>query len=97
MTSKKTEFQEQIIQRIKDLRFERGISQLALSNILDISDGQVGNIESPRFQHKYTLKQLYTFCTFIKYPFENLFLTEEELKSKNAIELLISKIIQYDE
>jgi putative transcriptional regulator len=97
MDSKKTDFQEQIIQKIKNLRTERGISQLSLSNILDISDGQVGNIESPRFPHKYTLKQIYTFCSFVQYPLENLFLSEEELKLKNSMQLLIKKIIQYDE
>lgn len=70
---------------------------MALSDILDVSDGQIGNIESPRFQHKYTLKQIYTFCTFIDYPFEKVFLSDEELASKNSIALLIKKIIQYEE
>ncbi len=97
MASKNSEIQEQVIQTIKRLRTERGISQLALSNILGISDGQVGNIESPKYQHKYTLKQLYDFCSFVEYPFENLFLTQEELKSKDAIRILIDKIIKYDE
>lgn len=97
MESKNSEIQEQVIQNIKKIRTERGISQLALSNILGISDGQVGNIESSRFQHKYTLKQLYDFCSFVEYPFELLFLSEEELKSKDAIKLLITKIIKYDE
>lgn len=97
MTSKNSEIQEQVIQTIKRLRTERGISQLALSNILGISDGQVGNIESPKYQHKYTLKQLYDFCSFVQYPFENLFLSKDELQSKEAIRILIDKIIKYDE
>lgn len=83
--------------KIRKLRLERNISQMALSDILDVSDGQIGNIESPRFQHKYTLKQIYTFCTFIDYPFEKVFLSDEELASKNSIALLIKKIIQYEE
>ena len=70
---------------------------MALSDILNVSDGQIGNIESSRFQHKYTLKQIYTFCTFINYPFEKVFLSDEELASKNSIALLIKKIIQYEE
>lgn len=97
MTSKNSEIQEQVIQTIKQLRTERGISQLALSNILGISDGQVGNIESPKYQHKYTLKQLYDFCSFVKYPFENLFLSKDELQSKESIRILIDKIVKYDE
>ncbi len=70
---------------------------MALSNIIGVSDGQVGNIESPKFSHKYTLKQLYDFCIFVKYPFEKLFLTDEELKSKDVVKLLISKIVEYDQ
>lgn len=97
MEQKNTKIEEQVIQTIRKLRMERNISQLAMSNILGISDGQVGNIESPRYQHKYTLKQIYTFCSFIEYPFEKIFLSENEISSKNHINLLIEKIIQYDE
>lgn len=97
MTSMKNPIEEAIIMKIRKLRLERNISQMALSDILDVSDGQIGNIESPRFQHKYTLKQIYTFCTFIDYPFERVFLSDEELASKNSITLLITKIIQYEE
>ena len=96
MKSKNSLIEEQIILKIKRLRLDRNISQLALSDILGISDGQIGNIESPRYQHKYTLKQIYTFCDFIEYPFEKIFLTVEELESVNNINLLIKKIIEYE-
>lgn len=96
MKSRNTDIEEQVIQKIKQLRIERNISQLALSNILSISDGQIGNIESPRYQHKYTLKQIYTFCSFIKYPFECIFLTKEELAMENNMTILIEKIIEYE-
>ncbi|MBR4198502.1 MAG: helix-turn-helix transcriptional regulator [Bacteroidales bacterium] len=97
MEQKNSEIEEQVIQTIRKLRMERNISQLAMSNILGISDGQVGNIESPRYQHKYTLKQIYTFCSYIDYPFEKIFLTDDEILSKRHINILIEKIIQYDE
>ena len=96
MNQKNTDIQTQIILTIKKLRTERGISQSSLSNILGVSDGQIGNIESPKYQHKYTLKQLYDFCLFVEYPFENLFLSDEELKSKDAIKILIKRMIDYD-
>ena len=56
------------------------------------------NIESPRFPHKYTLKQLSVLCEAFQYPFENLFLDEKEtlLPYKERIKLLINKIIDYD-
>ena len=62
MTSMKNPIEEAIIMKIRKLRLERNISQMALSDILNVSDGQIGNIESSRFQHKYTLKQIYTFA-----------------------------------
>lgn len=96
MDYKNTEAEEIIIQKIKALRIDRNISQLALSQILGVSDGQIGNIESPRFQHKYTLKHIYAFCKFIDYPFERVFLTDEELEAENKTELLIEKIIEYE-
>lgn len=86
-----------IIQKIKELRIQNNISQTGLSEILGISSGQIGSIESPRFQHKYTLKQIYTFCIHIKFPFEEIFLTDKELKRDNYTHLLIQKIIEYDE
>ena len=97
MKSKNSPIEELVIQKIKQLRIERNISQLALSDILGISDGQIGNIESPKYQHKYTLKQIYTFCTFIEYPFEKIFLTDEELNSNKYINTLITKIIEYEQ
>lgn len=97
MKSKNSPIEELVIQKIKQLRIERNISQLALSDILGISDGQIGNIESPKYQHKYTLKQIYTFCTFIEYPFEKIFLTDKELNSNKYINTLITKIIEYEE
>lgn len=97
MNSQKSVFQDIIIQKIKHLRTDNNIRQLGLSNLLEISSGQVGNIESSRFQHKYTLKQIYTFCTHIGYPTERIFLTDEEISAANHINLLIQKIIEYDE
>ncbi len=97
MKSQNSEIEEQIIQKIKTLRTERNISQSAMGDILGISHGLVGNIESPRFQHKYTIKQIYTFCSFINYPFEKIFLSESELSSSDFLKILIEKIIDYDE
>lgn len=96
MISKNSNIEDSVIQKIKRLRIERNISQSALSDILGISDGQIGNIESPKYQHKYTIKQIHEFCSFIEYPFENIFLSDEELKSKNIVKLLIEKIIEYE-
>ena len=96
MKYQNTEAQIKVIQRIKELRIKHGISQIALSDILGISSGQVGSIESPRYRHKYTLKQINKFCLHINCSFERIFLDEVDIKSQNHIELLIQKIIEYD-
>ena len=96
MECKNSEIEERIIQKIRNLRLEHNLSQQALSRVLGVSEGQIGNIESPKFQHKYTLKQIYRFCKFIGYPFERVFLSDEESASDNKINLLVEKIIEYE-
>lgn len=77
MENIKTDYQNCIIQKIKVLREENDISQAKLSEILGISTGQLGNIESLNYQHKYTLHQIFTFCNYLNYPcvakFHNIF------------------------
>lgn len=96
MEYKNSKIEENIILKIRNLRMEHGLSQQGLSNVLGVSEGQIGNIESPRFQHKYTLKQIYKFCKFIEYPFERIFLTDDEMLSGNKTNLLIERIIEYE-
>lgn len=45
----KSDYQQQVINKIKALREKQGITQLAFSKMLGISPGQMGNIDSIRF------------------------------------------------
>lgn len=99
MEIKKTDFQIQIIDKIKELRVSQNMSQAQISEILGLnSAGLIGNIESPRYPHKYTLKQLYVLSTNFEFSFVDLFLQDQINKEINEdlIELLILKIIEYD-
>jgi len=98
MATTKSEYQSEVILCIKKLRTEMNISQTQLSDILSISPGQIGNIESSKFPHKYTLKQIYEICRYCNYPIESIFLSAEEatLKKRDLIDLLISKLVEYD-
>lgn len=40
------------------MREERGISQLVLANLMDVSPGFIGNIENPKYRAKYSLHHL---------------------------------------
>ena len=67
------EYQDAVIQTIKGIRMKHNFSQAKLGEILGISRGQVGNIETPNYSQKYTLKQINTICKYFDYPIEKLF------------------------
>ena len=98
MNTESVDYQDAIIQRIKKLREERNISQARLSEILNISRGQVGNIENPRYSHKYTLKQIVTICKHLDYPIEKIFIPEMVIESEcsYAIKALIENVVRYE-
>ncbi|MCH4155916.1 MAG: helix-turn-helix transcriptional regulator [Muribaculaceae bacterium] len=94
----KSEYQNLIILKLRKLRMEKKFSQKEIAELLGISNGQMGNIESPHTKNKYTLQQIYTICTELKLPIEQIFIEDEELSTgKEIINLLISKIIKYNE
>lgn len=90
----KTAHQNEVINRVRNLRVEKSLSQVDLAAILEVSNGQIGNIESPKFQHKYTLKQLNIIAK--SFNVSIYFLLTGEEKSFSTDEL-IKAIIQYDE
>lgn len=94
----KSIYQIDIITKIKKIRLENNFSQSQLSSLLEISSGQVGNIESLKYSHKYTLRQIFIITQHFNYRIEQIFLTEDELNlsKEDVINLLIQKIIEYD-
>ena len=93
------DYQDKIIQRIKKLREDNGISQAKLSEILGISRGQVSNIENPHYSHKYTLKQIDTICKHLDYPIEKIFLPNVKIapECSEAINELMKSIVKYEQ
>ncbi len=86
----KTGFQNEVVNRIRLLRIDNDISQIGLANIIEVSNGQIGNIESPKFQHKYTLKQLYMIAQHFRVSIPYLLTGKEEpLNTEEFIEVLI--------
>lgn len=93
----KTEYQQAIIAKLRKLREEKGYSQQKIGYILGLSNGQVGNIESTKQIHKYTLSQIRTLCHEFNIRIEQIFLEEEDYGNKDIINVLIDKIITYGE
>lgn len=91
----KTDFQNKIIYKLKSAREANGLSQANVADKLGISYGQMGNIESPKQNHKYTLAQIYALCKLLNISIEDIFLTSEERRG-NIIDTLVSNIISYE-
>lgn len=90
----KTDFQNEVVNRIRQLRIDRDVSQIGLANIIDVSNGQIGNIESPKFQHKYTLKHLNLIAKFFNVSIIYLLTGNNDAID---IDYLIQLLIKYDE
>ena len=86
----KTPFQYEIISRLKKAREDKNYSQASLAKLLEISPGQLGNIESYKQDHKFTLAQILKICDALEISIENIFLPERgEVNTREVIEAII--------
>ena len=86
----KTEFQYKVISRIKKLREEKNYTQASIAKLLEISPGQLGNIESIKQEHKFTLAQILKICDELNISIEDIFLPEKEnVKTREVIDAII--------
>ena len=93
----KTDYQNAVVDKIRQLRMQNDYSQQDISAILDISNGQVGNIETPTKSHKYTLAQIAALCDEFNIKITDLFLEDiEGLNSEEVLRRLINSIIEYE-
>ncbi len=93
----KTDYQQQVINRIKLIRESKGFSQLTFSKLLEISLGQMGNIDSCKQPHKYTLKQILKICDFLEITVEEIFFPSEEKGNTFSTRDVINAIIRYQD
>ena len=87
----KTEYQYEVISRLKKLREEKNYTQASLAKLLEISPGQLGNIESFKQEHKFTLAQILKICDVLEFDIVDVFLPErrEDVKPRDVIEEII--------
>ncbi len=94
----KSDYQNNIIGRIRKLREEFQYSQEDMATMLGLSNGHIGNIESLKSNHKYTLNQILRICREFNYPIEHIFLNDEDYKANiDIVSKVIEKIVQYEE
>jgi transcriptional regulator with XRE-family HTH domain len=93
----KTEYQQKVINRIKSIREEKGVTQLAFAKLLDISPGQMGNIDSYKQPHKYTIKQILTICDSLGVKIEDVLLSDDFSPKSYSVRDVVNAIIHYQE
>lgn len=84
----KTDYQISIINRVRELRQKEGVSQAQLSAVIGVTPGQIGNIESTNYSHKYTLNHLNQIAKHFGISTEALFLEkgENQISTQEVIE-----------
>lgn len=58
--------EQYVIDKVREKRKEAGLSQAALAHLLDVSEGFIGNIESPKYQDKYSIYHLNELAKIFK-------------------------------
>ena len=93
----KTEFQTFIIDKLRKIREENNHSQAYVARVLGISPGQLGNIESYKRVHKYTLKQIYLLSHLFNISIETIFSTPHNELKEGETNKIIEQIIRYQD
>lgn len=87
----KTHFQNEIISRLKRAREDKNFTQASIAKHLGISPGQLGNIESYKQCHKFTLAQIMKICELLEVDIVDIFLPNKgyDVKFKEVIEAIV--------
>ena len=86
----KTQYQYEVISRLKKLREDKNYTQASLAKLLEISPGQLGNIESIKQEHKFTLAQILKICDELGVSIERMFLPDnDKVETRDVIEAII--------
>jgi transcriptional regulator with XRE-family HTH domain len=61
-----TKIEKYIIEKVKERRIELGITQIALSQKLNMSDSFVGHVENPNRRAKYNVNHINNLARVLK-------------------------------
>ena len=62
-----------LINRVRDIRVQKNISQLKLALALGLSEGAISKIENPRDRAKYNIRHINLLAKALKVEFSELF------------------------
>ena len=95
MAVSKTDYQIEVINRVRTLRMKHEFSQQQLAQLLGITNGSVGNIESLHYCNKYTLRQLACIAKHFNVPIESFFMATHD--ESITLQECIDRICEYME
>lgn len=61
-----TAIEKYVIEKVKQMRVDREISQANLARLLDVSEGFIGNIENPNYRDKYNINHINDLAKIFK-------------------------------
>lgn len=81
---KKSNIEQIVIDKVKEIRIQKGFSQDDLAVFLDSSRGFIGQVESPSFPTKYNLNHLNILALELKCSIKDFFPDKPvSIESKN--------------
>lgn len=69
----KTDIEQYVIDKVKEIRISKGISQATLAHMIELSVGFVGNVENPTHIAKWNLNHLNRISKELDVPFKDFF------------------------
>ena len=63
-----TEIEQFVIDTVKEKRIEKNFSQAYLAHQLNVSNGFIGKVESPKYQAKYNLNHINELAKIFQCP-----------------------------
>jgi len=69
----KTDIEQYVIDKVKEIRTTKGISQAKLAHMIELSVGFVGNVENPSHVAKWNINHLNRISKELDVPFKDFF------------------------
>ena len=63
---KEAEIEKYVIDKVRERRIELKISQAALAQLMEVSEGFIGNVENPNYPEKYNLRHINELAKILK-------------------------------
>jgi len=68
-----TDIEQYVIDKVKEIRTSKGISQAKLAHLIELSVGFIGNVENPKHIAKYNLNHLNRISKELNISFKEFF------------------------